>query len=733
MTSYPKPIEDLAIFDSAVFLNGDEFLTYNQAVKKFLKYPNAQGTENLLDTNVNGLLSANDDVIFSPSTQIQWNPTGRNYIINEDLPKSITTGTDNVVMGRNCFHQLTTGGNNVGFGHQAGRHITTGGDNIALGELALSAVGATDVADNIAIGASSLLASTNVGPNFARGNIAVGTESGKANTTGLNNIFIGRESGATSTTVSRSTALGYQADCANFDDSCAVGAQTVCTASNQIRLGKSNQTVSCPGTLTFTMASDNTSGTYYIPFSKVTGGNEGALFVDSTTGPLSYDPSTATLTCAYTNLSQGIVNPNTTLRNYFYTNRTTRPTTADNICIGHQAGNLISTGINNVCIGTEAGRSIATTGNNTCIGFNAGKTIANVFGNNTCIGSNAGASYGNEKSVFVGTESGFNSFNGGFNTCTGYQAGYTLTSGSGNTVYGALANQVAGNTNLTNSTSIGYQANNANFSTSVALGYQATNTAANQIRLGTATETVSCPNLVQVNSSYDAISVSANVSLYNTTTTGNVTIGNSMTTGGLTFGANLTSGNVVFGNASSGSPSSSFTVFPRGGWSGVFQVGDNSSSANFLCATNMEVNYPIKTSVTTAPTNVRHLGYSVVQSTSGWTTSLTAGTNTNITSQLFGVNDLGTWLFEAIIIYQLADNTSARQLQLDITTVSTTIAEYSSIEYSTANVGEPTMKTQRIINIYSPITVYLVGRTNGSNSTIVTTGSNGIFKWTRIG
>jgi hypothetical protein len=483
MSAYQPPIEDLAIFDSSVFLTGDEPLTYNQAVKKFLKFPNAQGSENLLTTNVNGVLTANDDVVFSPSTdikwdradanylindtlpktittginnialgkgavdtitsgqgnigigtnacssittsnnnigigrdavgaltsgaqntciglsalqkatsgdynvsigsqslrdhltpskmvsigynsnvattsgnnctavgagtnnggfsdsvalgyeatntssnqirlgraaetvscpgdvsiegdlilapatQIQWNPTARNYIINEDLPKSITTGSDNVAMGRHSLHQVTTGNNNVGFGHQAGRHITTGSDNIAIGDLALSASGSTNVFSNIAIGSNSLLATFTSGGISAQGNVAVGFDSGKLNTTGVNNIYLGKESGATSTTVSRSTALGYQANCANFDDSTAVGSQTVCTATNQIRLGKSNQTVSCPGTLTLKMASDNNSGTFYIPFSKVAGGTEGALFVDDVTGPLSYNPSTATISC----------------------------------------------------------------------------------------------------------------------------------------------------------------------------------------------------------------------------------------------------------------------------------------------------------------------------------------------------------------------------------------------------------------------------------------------------
>ena len=57
MASYQPPSEKLPIFNTDVYNDGDEPLTYNTAVKKFLRYPYAQGTENLLDTNVNGKLT----------------------------------------------------------------------------------------------------------------------------------------------------------------------------------------------------------------------------------------------------------------------------------------------------------------------------------------------------------------------------------------------------------------------------------------------------------------------------------------------------------------------------------------------------------------------------------------------------------------------------------------------------------------------------------------------------
>lgn len=45
-----------------------------------------------------------------------------------------------------------------------------------------------------------------------------------------------------------------------------------------------------------TLTTDNTSGNYFIPFSKTTASASNALFIDDTTGPLTYNPSTSNLT-----------------------------------------------------------------------------------------------------------------------------------------------------------------------------------------------------------------------------------------------------------------------------------------------------------------------------------------------------------------------------------------------------------------------------------------------------
>jgi hypothetical protein len=62
MSSYNPPIENVPIFDSALFREAnDETLTIAVADKRYLKYPNAQGTENLQAINVNGVATFNSN------------------------------------------------------------------------------------------------------------------------------------------------------------------------------------------------------------------------------------------------------------------------------------------------------------------------------------------------------------------------------------------------------------------------------------------------------------------------------------------------------------------------------------------------------------------------------------------------------------------------------------------------------------------------------------------------
>jgi len=54
MASYTPPTENLAIFDPRVFSNDITPITTGEGDKRYLRFPNAQGTENLADMNVGG-------------------------------------------------------------------------------------------------------------------------------------------------------------------------------------------------------------------------------------------------------------------------------------------------------------------------------------------------------------------------------------------------------------------------------------------------------------------------------------------------------------------------------------------------------------------------------------------------------------------------------------------------------------------------------------------------------
>lgn len=103
MAQYPPPSENLPIFDDSVFQVGNEPLTYNMAIKKFLAYPNAQGTETLQAVNVNGTATFLNNNIFQNGTSTfqenviienQSNGTVRSLTFNDPQSAKTTTITN---------------------------------------------------------------------------------------------------------------------------------------------------------------------------------------------------------------------------------------------------------------------------------------------------------------------------------------------------------------------------------------------------------------------------------------------------------------------------------------------------------------------------------------------------------------------------------------------------------------------------------------------------------------
>ena len=131
---------------------------------------------------------------------------------------NITTGNYNSGFGQtfNLFN-LTTGSNNCGFGYGAGQNLSTGSNNTFIG---MNSTSSTSVASNATIVGYASQCSSGDSPT------AIGANS-TAN--GAN-----------------STAIGANATTASFTNSTAIGKSATATASNQIMLGTSTETVIIP-------------------------------------------------------------------------------------------------------------------------------------------------------------------------------------------------------------------------------------------------------------------------------------------------------------------------------------------------------------------------------------------------------------------------------------------------------------------------------------------------------
>ena len=204
MADYPQPTEILPDFNPSVFRTNDVSLTIAEGEKYFLTYPTAQGAESI-PTLTTGTLNVSGSVnITNSSTK------GTAYGYQTSVP---TTGT---------------GGDNTSFGYQAGRYFSTltdSGGNTAFGALAMG-------------NGVSMVAASN--------NTAIGHNALYGLTTGTRNTFVGvaLQTAPLTTTESNNTTLGFNAKCAvGVSGSTAIGSGALASASNQVVLGTSSQTV----------------------------------------------------------------------------------------------------------------------------------------------------------------------------------------------------------------------------------------------------------------------------------------------------------------------------------------------------------------------------------------------------------------------------------------------------------------------------------------------------------
>lgn len=210
MSGYEPPTEDLPIFDPTVFLTGDEPLTYNTAVKKFLKYPYAQGTENLLDVNITGkvgqTIAGIGNIQYGDKTSLALRTTGdfntcvgthcgdaittasNSTIIGSFAGDSVSTGSDNTLIGKSSGHIVSSGSTNVLIGSEPAMALSTGSSNVVIGKHSLNQV--SSGSSNVVVGVNAM----NTSGGNAANNTVMGNNSCN-NQQAQNCVYIGANAG----------------------------------------------------------------------------------------------------------------------------------------------------------------------------------------------------------------------------------------------------------------------------------------------------------------------------------------------------------------------------------------------------------------------------------------------------------------------------------------------------------------------------------------------------------
>jgi trimeric autotransporter adhesin len=227
----------------------------------------------------------------------------------------------------------------------------------------------------------------------------------------------------------------------------ASSATTATTATNATNVG---------------LTSDNTNGTYYIPFAKTSGSGNKPLFIDDVTTPLTYNPSTSNLSTSTINsipIGQGVGSISTNTRVGILALNSGSLSGDRNSAFGNNALQGNTTGGNNVAFGSFALNGNTTGNGNNSVGQSS--LLSNTIGSFNCA---------------FGNSSLQNNSTGGNNTSNGFQTLTSNTTGNGNTAVGA--NALVNNTTGSNNIAIG---SNAGTATSPS---GSITTASNQICMG---------------------------------------------------------------------------------------------------------------------------------------------------------------------------------------------------------------------------------------------------------
>ncbi len=228
------------------------------------------------DLDVSGNLTTAKDAYINGLTVGRGGGNSiNNTALGQNALQNNTTGVNNTALGQNTLKNNTNGNNNVAVGPSSLQLNTSGSTNIAIGHEAL--LYNTTGASNIGINSGALYNNTT-----GIYNIAIGQNSLIGNTVGTNNIGLGNSAGSNlSGNSNTNTFLGNFTNVASssrvYNNSTAIGYQSIVNASNQIVLGTATEKIYIPGS--------------YLGINTYTPGDGYALDVSGNVNATSYNSS----------------------------------------------------------------------------------------------------------------------------------------------------------------------------------------------------------------------------------------------------------------------------------------------------------------------------------------------------------------------------------------------------------------------------------------------------------
>ena len=192
------------------------------------------------------------DILIGNNKAGSINPKTANTFLGFRAAYVNTTGNHSTGIGSGALFSNTTGTHNTALGVSTLRYSTTGSRNTAIG-MGVMRYNSTGYR-NTGTGNDAMRYNTTGYENTADGAFAL-----DSNTTGYNNTAVGAYALRYNTTGVNNTAVGHNAfahPTPGYTNSTALGANTIITASNQVRIGDANVT-SIIGQVNFSAVSDS--------------------------------------------------------------------------------------------------------------------------------------------------------------------------------------------------------------------------------------------------------------------------------------------------------------------------------------------------------------------------------------------------------------------------------------------------------------------------------------------